>query len=510
MNRGLVLLSALFVVLILGLPLAVWMDLKSLSESQLGRQARDMSRVIDSVRDFYAGDVVARVVAAHGQVTTSHLYKTEPGAIPIPATFSLALGAIFGGDAGGMTYRFVSDLPFRGRDPHNLDPFETRALASLRADPWALLTEVSGTPFDRQFRLATPVLMGQSCVDCHNSHPDSPKRDWKIGDVRAIQSITVRQRIEDNVFAFKWLLVYLLGLAGCGAAFIAYQRRQGAKLADLNTELMGANEFLATISMKIAKYISPQVYKSIFSGLKDVTIATERKKLTIFFSDIQDFTATTEQMQPEDLTRVLNEYFTEMSTIALAHGGTVDKFIGDAVLVFFGDPETKGVAADARACVEMALAMQARITELGVLWRGLGIERPFRTRMGINTGYCNVGNFGSQDRMDYTIIGAEANLAARLQQAAEPGGIVLSYETYAHVRHLVEARPMEAIRMKGISRAVMPYAVVVPTEAAPVMPKVEAHVTGFDLSLDPARLDDAGRKAAREKLDQALRSLGKS
>ncbi|TIL50773.1 MAG: adenylate/guanylate cyclase domain-containing protein, partial [Mesorhizobium sp.] len=87
---------------------------------------------------------------------------------------------------------------------------------------------------------------------------------------------------------------------------------------------------------------------------KDVTIATERKKLTIFFSDIKDFTAIAERLQPEDLTALLNEYFTEMSMIALKHEATVDKFIGDALLVFFGDPETKGVEEDARACLRMA------------------------------------------------------------------------------------------------------------------------------------------------------------
>ena len=119
----------------------------------------------------------------------------------------------------------------------------------------------------------------------------------------------------------------------------------------MNSELAEANDFLAAISMKIAKYLSPQIYKSIFSGQKDVTIATERKKLTIFFSDIKDFTAISERLQPEDLTALLNEYFTEMSNIALQHGATVDKFIGDAILAFFGDPETKGVEEDARACL---------------------------------------------------------------------------------------------------------------------------------------------------------------
>ena len=126
----------------------------------------------------------------------------------------------------------------------------------------------------------------------------------------------------------------------------------------MNNELETANEFLASMSMKISRYLSPQIYKSIFSGQKDVIIHTERKKLTIFFSDIKDFTATTERLQPEEITALLNEYFTEMSAIALDHGGTIDKFVGDAMLIFFGDPETKGDAEDAKACLRMAIDMQ--------------------------------------------------------------------------------------------------------------------------------------------------------
>ena len=117
------------------------------------------------------------------------------------------------------------------------------------------------------------------------------------------------------------------------------------------------------------------------------------------------------------------------------------------------------MAEDATACVRMAVTMQQRLAQLNSEWRQRGIEQPFRARIGINTGYCNVGNFGSDDRMDYTIIGAEANLAARLQTIADPGGIVLSYETYALVRDLVRAQPLPAIQMKGISREVVPYAV---------------------------------------------------
>ncbi len=221
------------------------------------------------------------------------------------------------------------------------------------------------------------------------------------------------------------------------------------RLEEMNRELEASNDFLVRISTKISHYLAPQIYKSIFSGQKDVTIHTERKELTIFFSDIKDFTATTEGLQPEEITHLLNEYFTEMSAIALKHGGTVDKFIGDALVIFFGDPETKGTVEDARACLNMATEMQRRLAELNVKWRGAGTEHPFRVRMGVNTGFCNVGNFGSVDRMDYTAIGAEVNLAARLQSIAEAGHVVISYETYALVRDMVAARGVAADLGKG-------------------------------------------------------------
>src|SRR4029077_15224469 len=164
-------------------------------------------------------------------------------------------------------------------------------------------------------------------------------------------------------------------------------------------------------------------------------------------------------LQPELITELLNEYFTEMSVIAHQHGGTIDKFIGDAMLIFFGDPESRGDRLDAEACVRMAWSMQRRLVELNAKWRASGVEQPFKARMGINSGYCNVGNFGSVDRMDYTIIGAEANLAARLQSIAEPGGIVISYETFALVSDIITAHPLTSISMKGISREVIPYSV---------------------------------------------------
>jgi adenylate cyclase len=494
---------------LLGLPLAVWLDLRELSERLLTGQAGEIGRIIDEMRGFYASDVVGRVLQATDPVTATHNYLDVPGAIPIPATLSLELGKRISAHEGAVKYRFVSDLPFKGREEHNLDAFEQYALKTLRADPKHPIIQVTGSPMDRVVRTASPVLMGKVCVACHNTHPLSPKKDWKEGDVRGIQEISITQPIVANIFSFKYLLAYFVLASIAGLTFILLQHRQSVMVRGMNSELAEANDFLAAISMKIAKYLSPQVYKSIFSGQKDVIIATERKKLTIFFSDIKDFTAISERLQPEDLTALLNEYFTEMSVIAQQHGATVDKFIGDAILAFFGDPETKGVEEDARACLAMAVDMQRRLETLNIIWRGRGIEQPFQARMGINTGYCNVGNFGSEDRMDYTIIGAEANLAARLQAIAEPGGICLSYETYALVRDMVRARPLPPIEMKGISREVVPYAVDgLLSEFAQRAQVISEHATGVDIFLDLDAMDEEGAERAKRRLAEALLALG--
>jgi class 3 adenylate cyclase len=501
-------LVLLVLLLLAGLPVAVWLDLSDLADTNLRRQAADLNSVISSMRGYYATNVVGRVLAYSGTTKVVHNYQDIKGAIPIPATLSLELGKVISEQQQNITYRFVSDYPFKNRPAHALDQFETDALTQLRQNSSQQLAQVHNTIFSDSVRLIAPVVMGQACVNCHNSHPESPKLDWKVGDVRGIQEVAISQPIGSNIFAFKYLLAYFGLIATVGTIFIALQRRQAAIINGMNAELETANEFLASLSMKISRYLSPQIYKSIFSGQKDVTIHTERKKLTIFFSDIKDFTATTERLQPEQITELLNEYFTEMSSIALAHGGTVDKFVGDAMLVFFGDPETKGDAEDARACLRMAIEMQHRIAGLNAKWRNSGIEHPFRVRMGINTGFCNVGNFGSNDRMDYTIIGAEANLAARLQSIAEPGQIVISYETYAFVRDTVVARALPPITMKGISREVVPYLVSGILDASGKSVHVfSEHMPGLEFYFNAGMIDAAKAPQVRGLLHDALKAL---
>ncbi len=232
------------------------------------------------------------------------------------------------------------------------------------------------------------------------------------------------------------------------------------ELKQREEELAKKSDAMELLSKKLAKYLSPQIYESVFSGHTDAKLASQRKKLTVFFSDIAGFTETAERMEPEDLTKLLNNYLTEMSRIALQYGATIDKFVGDAIVIFFGDPDTRGVKDDALACVNMAVAMRDRMAELQSIWRSSGIERPLQCRIGINTGYCTVGNFGSEDRLDYTIIGAGVNLASRLESIAEPGEILVSYETFAHVKDEFRCQSRGDVPVKGMAYPVAVYGVM--------------------------------------------------
>ena len=177
---------------------------------------------------------------------------------------------------------------------------------------------------------------------------------------------------------------------------------------------------LQELSVKLSKYLSPQIYQSIFSGERDVAIRTERKKLTVFFSDIRGFTEISERLEPEDLSEILNDYLSEMSRIVEKHGGTIDKFVGDAIMVFFGAPAATDDRDHALRAVRMAIEMQERMQTLPERWRSHGIVEVFEVRIGINTGHASIGNFGSEGRMDYTAIGRHVNLAARLDHKQTP------------------------------------------------------------------------------------------
>ena len=226
-------------------------------------------------------------------------------------------------------------------------------------------------------------------------------------------------------------------------------------------EALKKSEELELISKQLSKYLSPQLYEQIFSGKEQVTIKSTRKKLSMCFSDLVGFTGISDTLESEEITTMLNFYLTEMSKIVLEYGGTIDKFVGDAIIVFFGDPETKGVKEDAVNCVKMAIAMQKRIRELEHDWgEKFSLKKPLEMRIGINTGYCTVGNFGSDDRLDYTIIGGQVNLASRLEGIAKPGNIILSHDTYIQVNKEIDCIEAGTVNVKGIKEEIKIFQVL--------------------------------------------------
>ena len=227
---------------------------------------------------------------------------------------------------------------------------------------------------------------------------------------------------------------------------------------DAKAEALTKSEEVAKISNQLAKYLSPQIHEQIFSGKQSAEVKSNRKKLTVFFSDIVNFTDISDELESEEMTNLLNFYLNEMSQIALKFGGTIDKFIGDALMIFFGDPESKGPQEDAKQCIQMALEMQDLMTQLSDYWsRNYSLKKELKIRIGINTGFCTVGNFGSLDRIDYTAIGSTVNLASRLESMSDPGSILVSEDTFALVNNFFSFENPKEVKVKGFLRSIKCY-----------------------------------------------------
>ena len=242
------------------------------------------------------------------------------------------------------------------------------------------------------------------------------------------------------------------------------------------------------ILAKLSKYFSPQVYSSIFTGELDVNINTNRKSLTVFFSDIKGFTTITEKLEPEILTELITYYLTEMTNIAIEYGGTVDKYIGDAIMIFFGDPKTEGIKKDAVSCVSMALKMRKKLKAIRKRWESFGVSETLDVRMGIHTDVCTVGNFGSQDRLDYTVLGNGVNLASRLESLANPNEILISENTYNVIRNDIRCTYLDEIKVKGKSHPIKTFQVLDLILDTSKRQTIDFETDGFSLIMDKEQI----------------------
>ena len=264
------------------------------------------------------------------------------------------------------------------------------------------------------------------------------------------------------------------------------------KRADATEEnLFKTNKTLETITKSLMRFVPQTVVDVLMKGGADVEQVAEirRRNLTVFFSDIKGFSTIASRHEPETMARLLMDYFTAMSEICTKYGGTLDQFIGDAMVIFFGDPKSNGARQDAIAAVEMALDMQDSLKGLRVKWKAEGITANIHVRMGISTGYCHVGNFGSLTRLHYTAIGNAVNEAARLETLAEPDTIIISADTNALVSEAIKTDGIGPADLKGRDHPVELFRV---TERRDIQLNQVISVSGdgFNILVDKTVLQD--------------------
>lgn len=299
----------------------------------------------------------------------------------------------------------------------------------------------------------------------------------------------------------------LIGVATYFLVYAVYMYQRFHKLALSQQQLENEQKWHKIRAYKLSRYLPPTVWQAINRG-DDKHLQAERKRITVFFSDIKDFSQLAEEIESESLTELLNHYLTEMSKIVAHYGGTIDKFMGDGIMVLFGDSASKGVKDDATRCVAMAIAMKKKIKSLQQEWFSQGIKKPLQVRMGVNTGYCTVGTFGTSNHLDYTVLGTQVNLASRLESAAEPDEILISHETWSLVKDTIMCRDKGEIQVKGFSLPVKVYQVAdLRKEMGKNQSYFEDRAEGFSMYLDLEKVRNYDKQKVIESLEKAAEKL---
>ena len=277
------------------------------------------------------------------------------------------------------------------------------------------------------------------------------------------------------------------------------------KLSDsTEAKLTETNSTLTKLLRNLKRFVPIAVVDVLMRDGAEQLPANSREKITVFFSDIVGFTTITERLDPERLAPLMTQYFTEMSEICTKWGGTLDQFIGDAIVIFFGAPQSQGYEEDAKRALGMALDMQDRLRHLRLKWAHEGLTTPFEVRMGLSTGYCNVGNFGSHDRLHYTAIGTAVNSASRIQSLSEPSQILLAEATYMLVRDHFHCTEKQTATLHGQNYPTILYQPNKDQEASRAS-TITADEQGYRFYFDPSEIADKSK--AKTMLRTALSAL---
>ncbi|HET7770273.1 MAG TPA: adenylate/guanylate cyclase domain-containing protein [Chloroflexota bacterium] len=249
----------------------------------------------------------------------------------------------------------------------------------------------------------------------------------------------------------------------------------------------------------MGKYLSPAVMHEVLKDPDGLKLGGEKREMSVLFSDIRGFTSVSEKMDPQELVHFLNEYLTEMTNIVFEHQGVLDKYMGDAIMAFWGAPTHQPDHAE-QAC-RTAFHMMRRLRELQPGWSERGLP-PLNIGVGVNTGFMTAGNVGSKMRFDYTVMGDSVNLGSRLEGVNKEYGtnIIISDGTYQHIQDKFAVRFLDLIAVKGKKEPTAIYELIAPLDVAAAQPK-PGFLDTWEIAIGhykAQRFDDA--KAAFERV----------
>lgn len=426
----------------------------NLIESQALENAALYVQTIQAARTLYSSDAVNRIKEIH-EITVTHDYKNQAGAIPLPATYLIELGKEVIEKNAGMSVRLYSDYPFPWRQAEGgaRDDFELQALRYLRLHPEQPFYRFIKAKDSLKLRYTQADILQPSCVNCHNTHPSSPKTDWKVGDVRGVLEINssldnLMHKTNEGLQG-TFITLGMLSMFGLfGLTLVITRLRDTSKELELRviertSELQKANDQLADEREKTERLLLNILPEPIADRLKEghKSIADGFAEVTILFADLVNFTGLSEKVTPTELVALLNDIFSAFDRLTEKHSLEKIKTIGDAYMVAGGIPNPR--KDHVKCVVEMALDMQEEIRKFNT-----DNDYNLSIRIGINTGPVVAGVIGTK-KFIYDLWGDTVNVASRMESHGLIGEIQVTEKIYEMLSDRYNFVSRGSVHIKG-------------------------------------------------------------